>query len=37
MSANGSSSKGARKRWLGTTWKMSPARMYAFAASTISR
>ena len=35
-SANGSRAKGARKRWLGTTWKTSPARTYSFAVSTIS-
>ena len=25
-----------RSRWLGTTWKMSPARMYSLAFSTIA-
>ena len=33
-SAKGGSWKSIAQRWLGTTWKMSPARMYSLAFST---
>ena len=35
-SAKGGNAKGAEKRWDGTTWKQSPARMYSLARSTAA-